>query len=76
MQTNHVEVVGIRCTNNLKAKREGSGYSIRKLEQLSGVSNSHISQIENNQQQPSLETAYRLAKALKCDIFELFEFHE
>lgn len=47
-----------------------------KLEKLSGVSDSHISQLERGQEQPSLEVAYRLSKALECEILELFEFYE
>lgn len=66
----------MRCENKIKDKRKGRGYTLAKLEKLSGVSDSHISQLERGQEQPSLEVAYRLSKALGCEILELFEFYE
>lgn len=71
-----VEVARMRCENNIKNKRKGRGYTLARLEKLSGVSDSHISQLERGQEQPSLEVAYRLSKALECEILELFEFYE
>lgn len=71
-----VEVARMRCENKIKDKRKGRGYTLAKLEKLSGVSDSHISQLERGQEQPSLEVAYRLSKALECEILELFEFYE
>lgn len=66
-----VEVARMRCENHIKNKRTGRGYTLAKLEKLSGVSDSHISQLERGQEQPSLEVAYRLSKALECEILEL-----
>ena len=71
-----VEVYMMRCENHIKNKRKGRGYTLARLEKLSGVSDSHISQLERGQEQPSLEVAYRLSKALECEILELFEFYE
>ena len=71
-----VEVAGMRCENRIKDKRKGRGYTLAKLEKLSGVSDSHISQLERGQEQPSLEVAYRLSKAIECEILDLFEFYE
>lgn len=59
-----------------KTSERGGGITLARLEKLSGVSDSHISQLERGQEQPSLEVAYRLSKALECEILELFEFYE
>lgn len=48
-------------------------YSIGKLAKLSGVSTAQISRIENGLTIPTIETLCRLAKALKCDVTDLFD---
>lgn len=49
----------------LKELRKRNKLSLRKLEKLSGVSHSHISQIENNHTIPSREKLIAMAKVLK-----------
>lgn len=66
----------MRCTNRVREKRKERRYTLKRLEKESGVSDSHISQLERGEKKPSLEVAYRLSKALGCRIEELFEFHE
>lgn len=48
-------------------------YSIRRLSKASGVSTAQISRIENELTIPTIETLCRLAKALGCDVCELFD---
>lgn len=48
-------------------------YSIGKLAKLSGVSTAQISRIENGLTIPTIETLCRLAKALDCDVTDLFD---
>lgn len=48
-------------------------YSIGKLAKLSGVSTAQISRIENGLTIPTIETLCRLAKALNCDVTDLFD---
>lgn len=48
-------------------------YSIGKLAKLSGVSTAQISRIENGLTIPTVETLCRLAKALDCDVTDLFD---
>ena len=64
----------MRCENHIKTKRTGRGYTLAKLEKLSGVSDSHISQLERGQEQPSLEVAYRLSKLLSVRFWNYLNF--
>lgn len=48
-------------------------YSIGQLAKASGVSTAQISRIENGLTMPTIETLCRLAKALGCDVCELFD---
>ena len=58
----------------IKQKRLEKKLSIRKLAKLSGVSKSCISYAENGVKIPGLETLCQLARALKCEVTELFEY--
>lgn len=52
--------------------RTAKGYSVRKLEEKSGVSKTAINNIENNLRSPTLETLKMLADALGCRIEDLY----
>lgn len=54
-------------------KRVKKGYSVRELSEISGISKSTISRIENNKVSPTIETVETLADALECTFFEMFE---
>ena len=59
--------------NRVQEIRWHKNLTLKQLSQLSGVSISEISKIENNElRNVTLLTAYRLSKALKVDILELF----
>jgi HTH-type transcriptional regulator, competence development regulator len=51
----------------LKSLRLKKQLSIRKLEELSGVSNSYISQMEKGERRPSPEILYKLTNPLGVD---------
>lgn len=53
--------------------RTAKGYSLRELEELSGVSKTTINSIENGRANPTMETLLRLAKALDVELSALFE---
>lgn len=55
----------------LKDLRKKKKLSIRKLEELSGVSNSYISQIEKGERNPSPEVLKKLAEPLEVDYLKL-----
>ena len=58
-------------TYNLWQIRTAKGYSLRELEELSGVSKTTINNIENGN--PTIETLRLLAAALEVELFDLLE---
>lgn len=57
----------------IRTLRREKGYSILKLKELTGLSKSTISEIENNKSSPTAKTLETIAKALNVSIFELFD---
>jgi len=56
----------------IKHKREEKGYSLNKLQELTGISPSYINRIEKGERKaPSLKIIEKLADALDADISEL-----
>jgi transcriptional regulator with XRE-family HTH domain len=53
--------------------RTAKGYSLRELEEISGVSKTTINNIENGKANPTIETLLLLAKALNVELSALFE---
>ena len=62
----HVEIL-------VKEVRERGNVSLKKLSDKSGISTTHINDIENNIKSPSLLVMIRLAKALDVEITELYK---
>jgi transcriptional regulator with XRE-family HTH domain len=60
-------------SRELKSLRLSNGMTLDELSQLSEVSISTISKIENLQQKPSFETALRIARALKVNFVQMME---
>lgn len=58
--------------NKLKQIRLSKGYSLRKLELKSGVSRQTVANIEKGRGVPTELTLYRLAKALGCEVEEIW----
>lgn len=56
----------------VKEVREKGNVSLKKLSEKSGISTTHINDIENNIKSPSLLVMIRLAKALDVEITELY----
>ena len=56
----------------LGQKRKKKGMTLTRLAEKSGVSKTHINDIENNVKSPSLLVMVKLAKALNVDINELY----
>ncbi len=62
----HIEIL-------LRSVREKKGITLTKLAEKSGVSKTHINDIENYVKSPSLLVMVKLAKALNVDINELYK---
>jgi transcriptional regulator with XRE-family HTH domain len=59
--------VNISIKIRIREVRLSKGISLRKLEELSGISNGHISQIERGIKIPSLYVLCAIAVALNCE---------
>ncbi len=62
----HVEIL-------LREVRQKKNLTLNKLSEKSGISSTHINDIENNLKSPSLLVMIRLAKALDVEITELYK---
>lgn len=62
----HVEIL-------VKQLRQRENITLNKLSEKSGISTTHINDIENNIKGPSLFVMIRLAKALDVEITELYK---
>ena len=60
--------------NNLRLIRQSKNLSMEKLAELSSFEYSQISRIELGQINTSIDTVFKLAKALNIDAKELFDF--
>ena len=50
---------------NISNLRKQKGYSLQKLADLSGLSKSHIWELENKQSNPTAQTVYKIAQVLE-----------
>lgn len=57
----------------LKEVRRRKKLTLNKLSEKSGISTTHINDIENNIKSPSLFVMIKLAKALDVEITELYK---
>lgn len=60
--------------NKIRKLRKEAGISQIKLEGLSGVDRTYISDIERATRNPSVKTLEKLAKALKVKVSDLMDF--
>ena len=58
----------------LKEKREALGWSQRRLALAAGVSNVTVNELERGEHSGSDQTRIALARALKCEVHELFAY--
>lgn len=63
----------MRIIMNIKTLRQDRKMSLSTLQMKSGVSTSHINEIENNNKMPSLIVMIKLAKALGVTISDLYK---
>ena len=62
--------------SRLKKLRTAKGYSVYKLSQESGVSETHIRDLERGDRNPSLDTIDRIAKTFGITLSELLNEDE
>lgn len=54
--------------------RISTGYSLRKLEGISGISKTTINDIENEKISPTLNELWILSIALNCRVEDLYQY--
>ena len=57
---------------NIKTIRKAQGVNLKQLSYKTGISTSHLCDIENNYKMPSLIYAVKIAKALKIKLEEIY----
>lgn len=62
--------------SRLKKIRTSKGYSVYKLSQISGVSETHIRDLERGDRNPSLDTVDRIAKTFGMSLSALLNENE
>ncbi len=65
-------LIGVFC-GRLKSLRQSKDLTLDELSQLSGVSISTISKIENQQQKPGFETVLKISRALHINFVHMLE---
>nr|WP_260447014.1 substrate-binding domain-containing protein [Nostoc sp. 2RC] len=68
--------VDVNLCNNLKSIRTRLGMSQQDLANIAGVTRQSIGGVESGQYAPSVAMSLRLAKALGCQVEDLFWFEE
>lgn len=58
---------------NIRNIRKNKGYSIMKIKELTGLSKSTISELENDKSSPTSETLEKIANALEVNISYFFD---
>lgn len=58
---------------NIKNIRKSKNVSLVMLAKRSGVSKSHISDIENNNKAPTITVAIKIARALNVSLIDLYK---
>ena len=58
--------------NKIREKRQERGMTLRNLAKAAGVSTAFISFVERNLRTPRLEVALKIARALDCQVEDLF----
>ena len=60
----------------LKDIRESKGLSLRQLADMTGISKSHLNNIELNRKEPTISMLVKVSLALEVDIKELYKVKE
>ena len=73
VHTKNGDVMHIECL--LKQIRTQKGISLEKLSRMSGVSSTHLNDIENNKKEAGTTILFKIAKALNMKIEDLYKVY-
>jgi len=62
--------------NTIKKRCRDIGKSLGQVSRETGISRHHLSNIVNDKATPKIDTAYKIARALECNIEDLWSFEE
>lgn len=65
----------MRIEFQIKEIRKNNKISLKKLSERTGISKTHLNDIENNLKMPSLLICIIIAKALKKDIKDIYKIY-
>ena len=68
-----MDCIRFEIGSRIKSTRKKNRISQEKLAEMSGLNTSYIGQIERGDKNPSIETVYRITKALNIELSALFE---
>lgn len=68
-----MDCIRFEVGNRIKRLRTKKGLSQEKLAELAELNMSYVGQVERGEKNPSIETVYRICKALGADMSELFK---
>lgn len=58
--------------NNIKKLRKLKGITLEQLADIAGLATSSLCDIQNQKQEPSISSAYRIAGALNKSVYQVF----
>lgn len=59
----------------IKPIRISKNITLAQLSRMTGISDTHINDVENNLKEPGISILVRIAYALKVDITDLYKIH-
>lgn len=62
--------------NIIKQKCQERGKSLGQISRETGISRHHLSNIANDKAMPKIDTAYKIARALECNIEDIWSFED
>ena len=62
----------MKIESKLKEIRNKKNISLEKLSEITGVSSTHLNDIENNNKIPSIYIIVKIAKCLKLEVTDLY----
>ena len=59
----------------IKPIRISKNITLAQLSRMTGISDTHINDVENNLKEPCISILVRIAHALKVDVTDLYKIH-
>ena len=60
--------------SNLKKLRKEAGLTMQELAKMAGTCKSQIHELEKDSANPTMETAFKIAKTLKAEVTDIWDY--